>query len=113
AVGTPPFAALEETRLGPVMPQTNFELPISLVSLGGRGLGTSLMAYYNSNVWGAYFDPGGTEPSSRSIRFRAGRAPASLWDSQGSLSTTDTMIRTSGTRCIPICSWTRTGHDTI
>ena len=58
AVGTPPFAALEETRLGPVMPQTNFELPISLVSLGGRGLGTSLMAYYNSNTWGAYFDPG-------------------------------------------------------
>ena len=57
AVGTPPFAALEETRLGPVMPQTNFELPISLVSLGGRGLGTSLMAYYNSNTWGAYFDP--------------------------------------------------------
>src|SRR6185503_15056956 len=47
----------EETRLGPVMPQTNFELPISLVSLGGRGLGTSLMAYYNSNTWGAYYDP--------------------------------------------------------
>jgi len=55
-VGTPPFAALEETRLGPVMPQTNFELPLSLVDLGGRGLATSLMAYYNSNQWGAYFD---------------------------------------------------------
>jgi RHS repeat-associated protein len=55
-VGTPPFAALEETRLGPVMPQTNFELPISLVDLGGRGLATSLMAYYNSNSWGAYVD---------------------------------------------------------
>jgi RHS repeat-associated protein len=55
-VGTPPFAALEETRLGPVMPQTNFELPISLVDLGGRGLATSLMAYYNSNTWGAYVD---------------------------------------------------------
>jgi RHS repeat-associated protein len=56
-VGTPPFTALEDTRLGPVMPQKNFELPIPLVSLGGRGLATSLMAYYNSNVWGAYFDP--------------------------------------------------------
>lgn len=55
-VGTPPFAALEETRVGPVMPQTNFETPISLVDLGGRGLGTSLMAYYNSNTWGAYVD---------------------------------------------------------
>ena len=55
-IGTPPFAALEETRLGPVMPQTNFELPLSLVDLGGRGLGTSLMAYYNSNPWGAYVD---------------------------------------------------------
>jgi RHS repeat-associated protein len=56
-IGTPPYAALEETPLGPVMPQTNFELPLPLVSLGGRGLATSLMAYYNSNVWGAYFDP--------------------------------------------------------
>ncbi|HSB09808.1 MAG TPA: hypothetical protein VLM38_10020, partial [Blastocatellia bacterium] len=56
-VGTPPFAALEGTRLGPVMPGSNFELPISLVDLGGRGLATSLMAYYNSNSWGAYFDP--------------------------------------------------------
>ena len=56
-VGTPPFTALEDTRLGPVMPQNNFELPIPLVNLGGRGLATSLTAYYNSNVWGAYFDP--------------------------------------------------------
>jgi RHS repeat-associated protein len=56
-VGTPPFTALEDTRLGPVMPQSNFELPIPLVNLGGRGLATSLMAYYNSNVWGSYFDP--------------------------------------------------------
>ncbi len=56
-VGTPPFTALEPTRLGPVMPQTNFELPIPLVSLGGRGLATNLLLYYNSNVWGAYFDP--------------------------------------------------------
>ena len=59
-VGTPPLTALEETRLGPVMPGTNFELPISLVSLGGRGLATSLTAYYNSNQWGAYVGPGGT-----------------------------------------------------
>jgi RHS repeat-associated protein len=59
-VGTPPLTALEETRLGPVMPGSNFELPISLVNLGGRGLATSLTAYYNSNQWGAYFGPGGT-----------------------------------------------------
>jgi RHS repeat-associated protein len=54
--GTPPFTALEDTRLGPVMPKSNFELPIPLVNLGGRGLATSLMLYYNSNVWGAYAD---------------------------------------------------------
>lgn len=59
-VGTPPLTALEETRLGPVMPGSNFELPISLVNLGGRGLATSLTAYYNSNQWGAYVGPGGT-----------------------------------------------------
>lgn len=52
-VGTPPFAALEQTRLGPVMPGNNFELPLPLVDLGGRGMATSLTAYYNSNVWGA------------------------------------------------------------
>jgi RHS repeat-associated protein len=56
-IGTPPFAALEETRLGPVMPGSNFELPLPLVSLGGRGLATSLMLYYNSSVWGSWIDP--------------------------------------------------------
>ena len=56
-IGTPPFAALEETRLGPVMPGSNFELPLALVSLGGRGPATSLMLYYNSSVWGSYVDP--------------------------------------------------------
>jgi hypothetical protein len=58
-IGTPPFTALEETRLGPVMPGSNFELPLLIVSLGGRGLATSLMLYYNSSVWGSYFDPVG------------------------------------------------------
>jgi RHS repeat-associated protein len=56
-IGTPPFTALEPTRLGPVMPGSNFELPIPLVSLGGRGLSTNLSLYYNSSVWGTYFDP--------------------------------------------------------
>jgi YD repeat-containing protein len=51
-VGRPPYAALEQTRLGPVIPRYNFQLPIKLVSLGGRGLATSLTLYYNSNVWG-------------------------------------------------------------
>ncbi len=55
-IGTPPFTALEDTRLGPVIPGSNFELPIPIVSLGGRGLATSLMLYYNSSVWGSYFD---------------------------------------------------------
>ncbi|MEK6301164.1 MAG: RHS repeat-associated core domain-containing protein [Acidobacteriota bacterium] len=59
-VGTPAFTALEDTRLGPVMPGSNFELPIPLVSLGGRGMATSLTAYYNSNQWGAYSGQGGT-----------------------------------------------------
>jgi len=58
-IGTPPFTALEETRLGPVIPGGNFELPMPIVSLGGRGLATSLMLYYNSSVWGSYFDPAG------------------------------------------------------
>lgn len=56
-IGTPPFTALEPTRLGPVIPQNNFELPIPLSNLGGRGLATNLMLYYNSSVWGSYFDP--------------------------------------------------------
>jgi RHS repeat-associated protein len=56
AVGTPPFAGLEDTRLGPVMPRSNFELSIPLVNLGGRGLAANLNLYYNSNTWGAYFD---------------------------------------------------------
>ena len=56
-IGTPEFTALEPTRLGPVMPGSNFELPLPIVSLGGRGLATTLMLYYNSTVWGSYFDP--------------------------------------------------------
>jgi RHS repeat-associated protein len=59
-IGTPPFTALEPTRLGPVMPGSNFELPIPIVSLGGRGLATSLMLYYNSSVWGAYISGNNT-----------------------------------------------------
>lgn len=58
-IGTPPFTALEPTRLGPVMPGSNFELPLPIVSLGGRGLATNLTLYYNSSVWGTYFDPVG------------------------------------------------------
>ncbi|MEK6410559.1 MAG: hypothetical protein AABN34_26845 [Acidobacteriota bacterium] len=53
------------------MPGSNFELPVALVDLGGRGMATSLTAYYNSNVWGAYsgqnttfvFDPIQSWPS--------------------------------------------------
>ncbi|HKR58723.1 MAG TPA: hypothetical protein VJS64_03230, partial [Pyrinomonadaceae bacterium] len=56
-VGSPPYSGLEPTRLGPVLPKENFSIGIPLVSLGGRGLGASISAYYNSNVWGARFDP--------------------------------------------------------
>ncbi|HXG67991.1 MAG TPA: hypothetical protein VNO70_23035, partial [Blastocatellia bacterium] len=48
-VGTPPHAAMEATRLGPVLPTySNFNLGIPLVSLGGRGLAANLTLYYNS-----------------------------------------------------------------
>src|SRR5262249_11671945 len=58
AVGTPPFAGLEDTRLGPVMPGSNFELGVPLVNLGGRGLPADINLYYNSNVLGEYVDGG-------------------------------------------------------
>jgi hypothetical protein len=57
SVGSPPYAGLESTRLGPVLPKENFSVGIPLVSLGGRGLGANISAYYNSNVWGVRFDP--------------------------------------------------------
>jgi RHS repeat-associated protein len=57
-VGNPRFAALEQTRLGSVMPGGNFNMGIPLVNLGGRGLSANLSLYYNSNVWGGRFDQG-------------------------------------------------------
>jgi RHS repeat-associated protein len=58
AVGNPRNAALEQTRLGSVMPGENFNMGIPLVNLGGRGLTASLSLYYNSRVWGGRFDQG-------------------------------------------------------
>jgi hypothetical protein len=58
AVGSPPRAILEQTRLGPVRPRTNFQFSIPIAGLGGRGLGVSLALHYNSDLWGSRFDPG-------------------------------------------------------
>jgi hypothetical protein len=55
-VGTPPHTMLEPTRLGPVMPKTNFEFAVPVANLGGRGLAASLNLYYNSNLWTARLD---------------------------------------------------------
>jgi hypothetical protein len=55
-VGSPPHAIREPSRLGPIKPRYNFELGIPIVSLGGRGIGASVGAFYNSNVWGARVD---------------------------------------------------------
>lgn len=55
-VGNPRNAALEQTRLGSVMPQGNFNMGIPILDLGGRGLTANLSLYYNSNVWGGRFD---------------------------------------------------------
>ncbi len=58
SVGNPRYGVIEPTRLGAVLPQTNFNMGIPLVSLGGRGLAANLALYYNSNVWGGRFDSG-------------------------------------------------------
>ncbi len=39
-----------------MLPGQNFNIPFSIVSLGGRGLSANLTLYYNSNVWGARYD---------------------------------------------------------
>src|SRR5262245_36988595 len=40
------------TRIGAVLPESsNFNLPIPLVNLPGRGLSLNLTAYYNSRMW--------------------------------------------------------------
>jgi hypothetical protein len=52
-VGLPRNRAIESTRIGAVLPEgSNFEFGVGIESLGGRGLGTSLTAHYNSRgVW--------------------------------------------------------------
>jgi RHS repeat-associated protein len=98
-IGTPPFTSLEPTRLGPVMPGSNFELPLPIVSLGGRGLATSLMLYYNSSVWGAYvsgnntvyaFDPIQSWPSPG---FSLGFGRVTYYDGYYDSSLGDTMYK--------------------
>src|SRR5205085_9444734 len=51
-VGAPPHRAIEATRIGAVMPESNnFAMAIPLIDLSGRGLSAGLTLYYNSRVW--------------------------------------------------------------
>jgi len=51
-IGSPRNRALEPTRIGAVQPEgSNFNMAIPIYGLGGRGIGTSLVLYYNSRVW--------------------------------------------------------------
>jgi RHS repeat-associated protein len=56
-VGTPPHRALEQARLGPIIPGGNFEFAVPVANLGGRGLAANLTLHYNSNVWTSKLDP--------------------------------------------------------
>jgi hypothetical protein len=64
-IGTPPLTALEPTRLGPVMPQyNNFELPLPIASLGGRGLAVALGFLHElAHATGKWVHPGDKPPS--------------------------------------------------
>jgi RHS repeat-associated protein len=61
--GSPRHRVIEPMQPGSVLPESNnFNLAISIVSLGGRGIGANLNLYYNSRVWGRHgsaitFDP--------------------------------------------------------
>jgi RHS repeat-associated protein len=60
-IGTPPHTALEQTRLGPVVPGYNFEFAVPVANLGGRGLAANLMLYYNSSLWTSRLNPSTNE----------------------------------------------------
>jgi RHS repeat-associated protein len=50
--GNPRNRMIVPTRIGAVLPESsNFNLPIPLVNLPGRGLNLNLTAYYNSRMW--------------------------------------------------------------
>lgn len=50
--GNPRNRAIEGYPLGSILPSgRNFNFAVPIYSLGGRGLGTSLILYYNSKVW--------------------------------------------------------------
>lgn len=51
-LGSPHNRAAEPTRMGLVLPEgSNFNFAVPIVSLGGRGIGSNLMLYYNSRIW--------------------------------------------------------------
>ena len=51
-VGAPRNAAIEPTRLGPVLPESNnFHFTSPILSLSGRGLSVNLALSYNSRLW--------------------------------------------------------------
>jgi hypothetical protein len=62
-IGAPRNVIIDHTALGPALPESsNFELAIPITSLGGRGIGSSLTLYLNSQTWATqgssvYFNP--------------------------------------------------------
>ena len=51
-VGSPRNRTTESTRAGAVLPEgSNFNFEAPIISLGGRGVGASLMLNYNSRLW--------------------------------------------------------------
>jgi hypothetical protein len=51
-IGSPRNRVMDSSRIGTVLPESNnINMAIPIVSLGGRGVGTSLTLYYNSRVW--------------------------------------------------------------
>jgi RHS repeat-associated protein len=51
-IGTPQHRAVENTRIGTVLPEGfNFNFAVPITGLGGRGIGMNLTLYYNSRLW--------------------------------------------------------------
>lgn len=91
-VGSPRNRAIEATRVGAVMPESNnFEMAIPLIDVGGRGLSAGLTLYYNSRVWFRHgsaitFDAVESRPSpgfslgfGRLLTYQVGNATKFLW----------------------------------
>ncbi|HKQ03824.1 MAG TPA: RHS repeat-associated core domain-containing protein [Blastocatellia bacterium] len=91
-VGSPRNRAIEATRIGAVMPESNnFKMAIPLIDLSGRGFIAGLTLYYNSRVWSRHgsaiiFDAVESRPSpgfslgfGRLVTYRTSTALKYLW----------------------------------